>query len=154
MVLVFCIIAIIFSIFYFAAQQRAKERKYLFELSQIDSALGLLIKYGQNCIDSPNTNDFALIVNELSNISTAVDSLYLQNIGIDVTVRHELYEFIDNLNGTFLTFDDNTLVTYSSSILAASKDFHVLFDENSSVEKPVLTTATSNFVSELCAITA
>lgn len=153
-ILILCIIAIVLSVLYFTEQRRIKNQNYLFELSQIDSALGLLIKYSQNYIESPNTNDFAFIVNELSNISTAVDSLYLQNIGIDVNVRHELYKFVDNLNGTFLTLDDDTLITYSSNILAASKDFYILFDEDSSVDKSTLTTAISNFVNALPSIAA
>lgn len=145
-------IIILLIAYFFTVQQHSKRQDYFFELSQIDSALGLLIKYSQNCIESPNTNDFAAIVNELSNISTAVDSLYLQNAGIDVNVRHELYDIVDNMNGIVLSLDDKALIEYSNDILAASKNYHVLFDDINSVSTSDLAIATKRFVNSLSSI--
>ena len=115
-----CVCIITYCVFH--ARESANEA-FRSDLIQIDSSLNLIEQYGEDYLDKSNSETSALIVRELSNISAAVDSIYLNQKCINVELRQKLYDYVDELNGTFSILEPTQKICVSKTYLRQPKVF-------------------------------
>lgn len=125
-----CICIVAYGVF---RTRESRDQAFRSDLIQIDSSLNVIEQYGKAYLDGSSSETGALIIRELSHISTAVDSIYLNQNGIPVDLRQKLYDYVDELNGTFSILEPAQKKLCIQNILEAVKSFHPLFDDINSI---------------------
>lgn len=130
--------------------RESKNHAFRSDLIQIDSSLNVIEQYGKAYLDESNSETSSLIIRELSHISTAVDSIYLNQNSIPVDLRQKLYDYVDELNGTFFILEPAQKNLCIQNILEATKGFHSLFDDINSITTYTFAEKAKIFIDTLC----
>ena len=147
---VFVIVCICVVTYHVSNVRENANKQYQSDLIQIHSSLNSIERYCQAHMDDPTSEFGLLVIRELSSISMAVDSIYLNQKCIDTELRSKLFSYVDELNGVFPTLETAQKTMCIENVLEATKSFHALFEDINTITPDAFANKIEQFINSIC----